>query len=288
MVLILSNDLFRGEIICFRSVFHFLEALKDVIGSILEKSQLLFFLFKCTFQFLEVLFYNFVNSFNCAFPFFRYQHTELVNFVEILAKILSEFFAESFWTIRAKGFLVCLFKFGFEIFHVGDLNFKFIDQEFLNGEDLIWPFDFFGFKVFASIIKKLFIRSDLSFGDFIGLEKFLKIVFDVTGFLVFLASVGLGSQETLHLALVKLFFFDIIFLEFKVFFVDGFFFIGIDNKLNTGVQGFKDLLESGNVGFFDFDKRLIQASSAMVEDLGLGFEAGFFGCALFVFLFEFL
>lgn len=128
----------------------------------------------------------------------------------------------------------------------------------------------------------------MSFGDFIGLEKFLKIVFDVTGFLVFLASVGLGSQETLHLALVKLFFFDIIFLEFKVFFVDGFFFIGIDNKLNTGVQGFKDLLESGNVGFFDFDKRLIQASSAMVEDLGLGFEAGFFGCALFVFLFEFL
>jgi hypothetical protein len=125
----------------------------------------------------------------------------------------------------------------------------------------------------------------LSFGDFIGLEKFLKIVFYVTGFLVFNASIRLGSQETLHLALVKLFFFNIIFFKLKVFFVDGFFFIGIDNKLNTGVEGFEDLFESGNVGFFDFDKRLIETSSAMIEDLGLGFEAGFFGCALFVFFF---
>ena len=128
----------------------------------------------------------------------------------------------------------------------------------------------------------------MCFGNFICLEKFFKIVFDVTGFLVFLASVGLDSHETLHLALVKLFFFDIVFLELEVFLVNGFFFIGIDDKLDTGVQGFEDLLESGNIGFFDFDKRLIETSSAMVEDLGLGFEAGFFGCALFVFLFEFL
>lgn len=203
--------------------------------------------------------------------------------MEVLSKILAEFFTEGFWAIRSKSLLISFFEFGLKILHVSNLGFKFVYQEFLNGKNFVWAFNLFGFDILAPIVEELLVWGDLGFGDLIGLKKFLKIIFYVAGFLVFLASIGLGPKQVLHLTLVEFLLLDIVFLELEILLMDGLIFIGVNYKLDSRVKRFKDFVKCGNVGLLDLDKGFIETPSAMVKDLSLSLETGFFDCALVIF-----
>lgn len=173
--------------------------------------------------------------------------------MEVLSKILAEFFAESFWTVRSKSLLIGFFKFWLKIFHVGDLGFEFVNQEFLNGKDFIGTFDLFGFEIGAAIIEKFLVGGDLSFGNLISLEKFFKIILYVAGFLVFLTFVELSTKQVLNLALVELFLLNVVFPEFEILFMNGLIFVGINDKLDTGVKWFEHFIKGRNISFLDLD-----------------------------------